>query len=61
MNLRCRNALILLLSVLVLGCEADKTALRGSDERQNAVQEQPDGERRLISFWSILFLRKYSR
>lgn len=49
-----RNALVLLLAALVLGCQAsvDNNVLRG---KSNAAVEPSEQRRHLISFWSILF------
>ena len=49
-----RNALILLLAALVLGCQASVgvNVLRG---KSSAVVEPSEQRRHLISFWSILF------
>lgn len=49
-----RNALVLLLAALVLGCQAsvDNNVLRG---KSDAAVEPIEQRRHLISFWSILF------
>lgn len=54
MKLIFGNALVVLLVVVVASASADKNLRRGQNNNLVDV-EQEDGERRLFSFWALLF------